>query len=449
MTPTTAKPAKPVVTMQSIEQQYKQLDLYTDQLVELAGYVEVFKHSDVEVTTNSLAPSDLTHKKINRAMLTNMKTQLKKLRDKTQKQHLALFRKMTISNIDKPKPTREQRVLPLEYPVLLSDDAITFFKTVNLGNTNADMYAKKNRSDAMYIDGRDIGALQTVNASVYPGQNFSDEQLAEFSVHKHLDTIFENNIANSFTVNHLFSLYSHVYKIVSSKASVYHTTDVFEKLILDTPVRFVVKGVDLLEGVAYKQHIPDMARLIAEGEAADAATSIAEKNCTSWLRSDAITPANKASDAYLLWNNNDYADLQATFTEAKNRSKATTKRANDLLLSIFPKKSDTTDPYPLMTKLINNGKTFREVLNSRPGQTDKKRCLIPKDQADPKTPDVWGYLKGMHAVIKSYFVIPTTFVQHSVDDSKREYLRDQAVIHNVIDTASFLKDLSASYDKSE
>ena len=403
---TTSATAKKVSKQETLVHDYETSLTYNEILMDLNVFVETSRAKNLVWTINNPAIPEIDGKRVDRDLMLSFRRQLRA----RFKSHGASLE--TLSN--KIKTSKTTRVVPLKpegyinklsYPVVISDVVKEFFKNVNLGNTLGPTYVARKFDEGFFVDGRDAEALREVHRRAFPGQNLSEEDLANASVQSRLPLLLDNNIANGSILSHLFSLYTKVNKLKSSKASRIHTSPEFVDFILKQKVRYVVHGVDLLAGLDLKPLEPRIQELVKLLEDGEERFKQAKHNCDSWNKADQRPPKDPSSKIYVLYHNNTYHALQVEYTEAQAALKKYKKDASELLCKLFKTDKESSNPVSTLKKLLNRDKTFGEIIAQyAPSKNNGAAFIQEGEQADGT--DHWGYSMTMVGVIKSYMMVP-------------------------------------------
>lgn len=413
-----------------------------DQLLDLHGIVEVNRSNGYDLMIDGGQGLDkLINRKIDRNMVQEFKRQFKDRFKHYQSDLEALASKGKTSKIPRVVPIKpEGYINKLSYPIIVSDVARDFFKSVNLGNTFSERYVASRHPEGFFIDGRDVNAITQFHKRVFPQETLTEDDLKALIPHNHLSSLFESSAANGSILSYLFSLYTRVNKLQAKSSSRIHTSPQFMDHIFNKKVSYVVKGRDLLAGIDLVSHDAKIAELHKSYEDAEARKKLAKHNCENWRRADLKPPKDPKSLIYKLYNENNYIDLQREYTEAQNSLKVIHKQATDLLSFLFKTDKVVTNPAPVLKKLMNRNKTFGEVLKEYSGGNKKSDPYVPEG-SQPFGTDDWGYSMTMVGVIKSYMMVPNIMLTQ-LDPQFTTFIKNDSVIRGTVDLENKLSNMS-------
>ena len=384
--------------------QYKLLLRSPSEIAELTAIVEGFKHSKVKATFSNEAPEGLRGKPIDQNTISSLIKQYQSMLEDREKVYESLGRKIANSESKKikVKNNKDAVVSQFSYPFYVSDLFKDFVKDNNFGLANLPVYEERGISSASCVDGRDINAVKSLFVSSFPDQELTDEVLKSHNLQAHLTVLLDSNVINGVAINDLFSIFALANSLVDPKnASRIKINSAFEKYILDKKVDWTFNGENVMRHVDVNSYRDELSRLYKEGIAADEEAALRRKDCEIWTKCSHSPPKNKKAKSYLIWKDNTYESLFELFTLAQNKSDLLSKSAKGVLSKMF-KEDISSPPYPLIKKILNQGKTFREVLN------EKSNAIVNEEDAKD---GIWGISSTMISTIISYIRIPSVVVK--------------------------------------
>lgn len=414
--------------LESLAHNWNSIQKYHDIITELNAFVEVSRYKEVDVTINDPSKPEIHGKKIDRDMINGFKKQIKS--------RSRAYQQVVESMVNRLKIQKTPRILPLKpdgyintlsYPVVVSDVVKKFFQNVNLGNTMAKEYVSRGHADGFFADGRDRDSMRAMHKKVFPMSTVTDDDLDSFSVHSRMkNLIFDSNVANGSILSHLFSLYTKVNRLASSKPSRIHTSEEFMKYVFDQKASFVVDGKDILSSIDFSPFEDKMVKLVDLLDEAEQAKKQSWHDCDSWNKADRNPPKDPSRQIYKLYHNNSYHDLLVKYTNDQNQLKVHKKEASDLIRKMFNTTKEVANPAPILKKILNRNKTFGEIIKEYTPSKNNGDPFIPNGSEASGT-DHWGYSMTMVGVMKSYMMVPSVMMD-LVGNQYKVYVQDEEVI---------------------
>ena len=418
----------------SSRDQFKVLNKAFGEISEFSSHVEGFKNSKVKAYFGESAPEGLKGKPVDQSTVASFIKQAQSLLENKEKSYETLDRKVASSKTKRVKiESEEETISQFSYPFYVSDLFLELVKTGNFGVANLSSYEDRGVGDAVKVNGNDENDVRNLLTTVYPGVTPTDDIIKSHSIHPHLKLLLESNIVNGVAINDLFNIFAKANGLVDSKnASRIKINDVLLQKLFKQKVDWTIGGSRLLDGVDIDKHRSEMTRVLRDGEHWEALASSRRKDCETWQKTDRSPPKSKKAKSYLLWESNKYEDLYASFCEAQRKSDALSKDAKELIALMFNGEVSSS-PFPLLRKILNQGKTFEEVLKER-----SPTAIVSETDAKD---GVWGYSSTMTSTIISYLRVPSVITKSRMEPKFTDFLKNEAVVKSALSTKDTVRSL--------
>lgn len=404
-------------------------------LLELHSYVDGLKKSNHVAVFNTPKEPLLNGRKIDRSFFDQFNRQYNdSLRSLKGEYHNLKLNSAKKAASTMRAPAKAGSTSQLVAPFYVSDVARKFFEQANLGVANFGTYKALGDLDASSVDSRNRSEVESLHKKHFPSVPFNDKVFDDHSVHDKITQFLKMSVINSSCIKSLFDLYNAANGVVSTISKSRVVPDQFMKdHLLNMKVDWTLDGVRTLDGIDFNKYRVEAQSLFDQYEKASAEESSIAKNVRLWKTADLVPPKSKKAvsatihQSYRLEDLNDsWAAINVTITDLK-------RKGSDLLIQIFGNSFEkVADPFPLLKKLLNQGKTFAEILTYNDLYNEK--------------------LGGLHnkalPVILSYLRIPSPIMRLKMSSQASAVLKDDEVVSVALGVAKKIGEAASPFKKS-